>query len=217
MHEEPMRSKRLDLVREPEQLFRPPSSSNRPLILAAVAMVVLLLLAISNEWPTFLRTGAERSKLASVAPPALSSGTPGRSDPLSGESPTKDSLRQEQVTKCLSSAGAAAYVDGGCPPGTRSSSITVRPDSNLADGMSAAEREASVRENRALAQAQAEGERPTAMAAYPSPTAAECASLDAAVRALDAQARQPLAAQMQDWVRAQRKSARDRQFALRCS
>lgn len=45
---------------------------------------------------------------------------------------------------------------------------------------------------------------------------AECKSLDAQIAGHDAMARQPQSGQMQDWIAAHRKKARDRQFALRC-
>lgn len=44
----------------------------------------------------------------------------------------------------------------------------------------------------------------------------ECQRLDAEVERLDAMARQPQSAQMQDWIREKRKAARDRQFRLGC-
>ena len=44
----------------------------------------------------------------------------------------------------------------------------------------------------------------------------ECKALDARVTHLDAMARQPQGAQMHDWIRAERKQARDRQFEIRC-
>lgn len=44
----------------------------------------------------------------------------------------------------------------------------------------------------------------------------ECKSLDARVTHLDAMARQPQGAQMHDWIRSERKQARDRQFEIRC-
>jgi len=44
----------------------------------------------------------------------------------------------------------------------------------------------------------------------------ECKALDAHITQLDAQARQPQTAQMQDWLRSQKQKARDRQFQLRC-
>ena len=44
----------------------------------------------------------------------------------------------------------------------------------------------------------------------------ECKALDARVMHLDAMARQPQGAQMHDWIRSERKQARDRQFEIRC-
>lgn len=45
---------------------------------------------------------------------------------------------------------------------------------------------------------------------------AECRRLDARVNYLDSMARQPQSGAMQDWLRGERKLARDRQFSLRC-
>lgn len=44
----------------------------------------------------------------------------------------------------------------------------------------------------------------------------QCDSLNARVEHLDALARQPHSAQMQDWIRSERHKARDEQFRLRC-
>ena len=44
----------------------------------------------------------------------------------------------------------------------------------------------------------------------------ECKALKANVAHYDAMARQPQSGQMQDWISAQRRTARDRQFKLRC-
>lgn len=44
----------------------------------------------------------------------------------------------------------------------------------------------------------------------------ECKALDAKIKNYDSMARQPQSGQMQDWISAQRKAARDRQFQLRC-
>lgn len=48
------------------------------------------------------------------------------------------------------------------------------------------------------------------------PDKALCASLDARVNQLDAMARQPQSASMQDWNRQERQKARDEQFRLHC-
>ena len=44
----------------------------------------------------------------------------------------------------------------------------------------------------------------------------ECKALDASIQQYDAMARQPQSGQMQDWISAQRKKARDRQFQIKC-
>ena len=93
--------------------------------------------------------------------------------------------------------------------------VAVRPDLNLADGMSRAERVASIRDSRIRAEASAEYERWVA-AQVDSPSL-ECAQRDAQISALDAEARQPLPGWRQDEIRELRKKARDRQFALRCN
>lgn len=45
---------------------------------------------------------------------------------------------------------------------------------------------------------------------------AECSALAASILHYDAMARQPQSGQMQDWITAQRKKARDRQFQIKC-
>lgn len=73
-------------------------------------------------------------------------------------------------------------------------------------------------------QAKAEGER-LAAPPLPAPVAApraarpapdECAAIDAHIRHLDALARQPHSGPGQDAIAAQRRTLRDRQFALKC-
>ena len=44
----------------------------------------------------------------------------------------------------------------------------------------------------------------------------ECKALAAQITQYDAQARQPQSGQMQDWISAQKKNARDRQFRIKC-
>jgi hypothetical protein len=57
-----------------------------------------------------------------------------------------------------------------------------------------------------------------AVAAPPAATTNQlaCRSLDEEVNRLDALARQPQSAQMQDWIRSKRQNARDAQFRLHC-
>lgn len=45
---------------------------------------------------------------------------------------------------------------------------------------------------------------------------AECKALDAQITNYDSMARQPQSGQMQDWITAEKKKARDQQFRIRC-
>ena len=45
---------------------------------------------------------------------------------------------------------------------------------------------------------------------------AECKALDAQIANYDAMARQPQSGQMQDWITAEKKNARDQQFRIKC-
>lgn len=214
--QEPLLSKRLDLASVPEQTFRPPASSNRSLYVVLVVLAVLLWLALSQEWLTFQRGGSDRSPPRTGGTANLGESNVPQTDATPSGSLPGERPRTSQITKCISSTGVASYMDGVCPAGTRTTTVTVKPDSNLADGMSATAREASMRANRAWAQAQADHERRVAMNVSVNGSAGECKDLEAYILSLDAAARQPLSAQRQDWIRSERKSARDRQFALRC-
>lgn len=114
----------------------------------------------------------------------------------------------------MSSAGAASYSDAPCPAGLRSATVEVRPDSNLADGMTPQAREASAQQNREAAQARAAYERLAAQQVDRGVQA--CADIDAQIAWLDAAARQPQGAWSQDRLREQRKQLRDLQFRSRC-
>lgn len=215
MRQEPLLSRRLDRVNPREPTFRPPPSSNRPLLLAVAALVLLFWVALSQGRLNFERGGADRAtrsgrEAAPLAPVQMPEASPPAND-LSGVVP-----RSEQITKCISSIGAATYQDGACPAGTRAAVVTVRPGSNLADGMSPRARAASMQENRVIAQAQLEHEQRVAMNVSVDASAAECSQLAAAILALDDEARRPLPAREQDRIRAERRKARDRQFELRC-
>jgi len=64
--------------------------------------------------------------------------------------------------------------------------------------------------------AQAIGTANLAQANAAPSNAAECQALNETIARLDAMARQPQSAQTQDWIRNERKKARDRQFQIQC-
>jgi hypothetical protein len=120
----------------------------------------------------------------------------------------------EIVTKCMTRGGRAVYSDSSCPDRTTAGSVAIHPEINLADGMSLAARAASLRDNAEVAQQLAAHERRVAMNV--DRAVAECASLEAAITGLDAEARRPLSAFQQDRIKDERAWVRNRQFALRC-
>ncbi|RYG35552.1 MAG: hypothetical protein EON93_06395 [Burkholderiales bacterium] len=85
----------------------------------------------------------------------------------------------------------------------------------VADGMRLEDREAVQQANRIAAQQMVAHEMRVAQNV--DSVNDECGSLNAAVAAYDAEARQPQPAWRQDRLREMRKAARDRQFALRCT
>lgn len=112
------------------------------------------------------------------------------------------------VTRC-ESGGRTTFTDGDCAPGARASELRVQRDLNLADGASHLPRAR-------LTHAPAAGQAPQQRGAGSAGREAECSALGQRIQGLDAQARQPQSARMQDWISARRHEARSRQFALRC-
>lgn len=193
-----------------ERRLRPAPASNRSLVLAVVAAALLAVLAwvLSQAW---FRDGAQVPRPVPTVP------AEGRAAPARPAPPSATPVPQpriERITKCVDSAGAASYSDGPCPVGMRGATLDVRPDSNLADGMSAEAREASARQNREAAQARAAHERRVAQQVDGAVQA--CADIDAEIAWLDAAARQPQSAWSQDRLRERRKQLRDLQFRSRC-
>lgn len=187
-------------------------SGYAPLIWAALALAMLA--AGLLTW----KGGADSTEAAVTPEPAVRSNTrpdPSPPPPAANRSAEQDEQRTARITRCTSSTGTpTTFSDGPCPPGSRRDELRVRPDTNLAVGMSTAERSRSIQDNRARAQATADDERRAA--AQSSVANPACAQLNAQIAALDAAARRPLPGAEQDRLRDERKRARDRQFAFGC-
>ena len=207
----------LDHGRERRRAIAPANSNRLVLVCVAGAIGILAMVWAALEWKgtrdNVQRHGAPPTRpMPSQRPSAL----PPRPEATEPRAPASQDGRITRVTKCVSARGApTTFSDGPCPPGTRSDVVAVRPDLNLADGMSRAARSESIQDSRIKAQATAEYER--WVAAQVDSTSLECDRLDAQITALDAEARQPLPGWRQDQIRDLRKRARDRQFALRCA
>ncbi|MBK0391353.1 hypothetical protein [Ramlibacter algicola] len=117
--------------------------------------------------------------------------------------------------KCIL-GGRVTFSDGPCEPGAQTSVVTLQ-EPNVADPVR------QVQSTLTQTQPPPQAHSGAAAAANVSDhrdasidRRAECAALEQAVLSIDAQARQPQSAAMQDWLASERKKHRDRQFALRC-
>ena len=116
-----------------------------------------------------------------------------------------------KVTKCVGNNGGTTYGDAACPKGSASSQLTLRANHNLMAAVRPqAPRPAEPPEEPAVAVAQTHSGDDAAV------KKAECRSLDTQIERWDAMARQPQSAQTQDWIKDERKKARDKQFRLSC-
>ena len=172
-----------------------------------VSILVVAWIAIK---PVTLREAAKKFKATDVAPTIEST------MPSLGQVPALTAQPNAQVpgiTKCLGSQGVVEYTDGACRAGLRSVRAAL-PVLTIFDGMTQQERLASQRANQI--EAQHAFTSATEVVSKVSRTSDECGTLDAAIAAYDAEARQPLPAWRQDRLREMRKAARDRQSSLKC-
>ena len=207
----------LDQVQPPlaqwEVRLQPRRSSGASLILLAFAAAAVVILCAA--W------GLRSPRSSAPAVPSLQGrvpeptyDAPAASPPPKSVSPEAHTERVDRVARCVSASGSVVYTDQPCRQGERAALVELRPDSNLADGMSVEARQASNRGSAMAAQQVAAQERRVAMNVMRE--SSECAQLDSLIAALDAAARLPQPGSEQDRMRQERKRARDRQFALRC-
>ena len=114
------------------------------------------------------------------------------------------------VTKCVVS-GKTSYGDSNCAAGAVASKVVTRTNQNLIAAVPVPPI-AQATEPAPASNAVAQANPGTDYAALK----AECTWLEGRIKYLDDLARQPQSAQMQDWIRGERKVARDRQFRIRC-
>lgn len=115
------------------------------------------------------------------------------------------------VTKCIVH-GKTSYSDAPCTSGAVATQVLTRADHNIV---------APVRITATVATETTYSPAPvvTTQSNTPSDYAAkkiECQLLDAHILHLDSMSRQPQGAQTMDWIRDERKKARDRQFRIPC-
>ena len=211
-----------DPMREPreamtawEQGLRPKPDRHWALWLA-LAVLAVYLFYMGAEWLLAQQRAPKQSVGPMAAQPRIAppprQARPAPSPPVA--SPGATGPDTFEVTKCLTPSGKAAYSDGPCPEGSRATTVRLRRDVNIADGMSPQAREASIRDNAAVAAQQHQYERQVAQNV--ANEMAECSGLAERINWIDAIGRQPQGAYSQDSLRDERKRTRDRQFRLGC-
>lgn len=114
------------------------------------------------------------------------------------------------VTKCVVN-GKTSYSDGDCATGAIASQVVTKANHNLMDAVRMPVVTQAI-EPVSQSSVVVQGNQGSDYAAMK----AECAALDEHIKYLDAMARQPQGAQTQDWIRDERKKARDRQSRIPC-
>ena len=201
--------------------FSPPPTRSGTSTLGMVLIFVAILFALYKiaDWRLQQRAAqtAPQPSAAKTGSAAIEPVTPAAqafAPPPHPQKNTHDTDAATQlVTKCVTK-GKTSYGDGPCAQGAATSQIRTRSDHNLM---------AAVRTERISAAPADERTSPRSVVAQNSPVAdvaatkkAECQFLDARLAELDALSRQPHSTQTQDWIRDERKKARDRQFRLSC-
>ena len=115
------------------------------------------------------------------------------------------------VTKCIVN-GKTSYGDAPCASGAVAAQVTTRADHNIMAPVRVA---ASITTETTYSPAPVVTTQNNAPSDYAAKKL-ECQTLDARVQYLDSMSRQPQGAQTMDWIRDERKKARDRQFRIPC-
>lgn len=212
---DPMRERR-EAMSAWEQGLRPKPERHWALWLA-LAVLAVYLFYLGAEWLLAQQWAARQSAVPMAAPPRIAPPTqetrPAPAAPMAS-SPGATGPDTFEVTKCLTPSGKAAYSDGPCPEGSRATTVRLRRDVNIANGVSLEAREASIRDNATVAAQQQQYERQVAQNAVDE--MAECGGLAEHIKWIDVVGRQPQGAYSQDWLRDERRRTRDRQFRLGC-
>lgn len=198
-----------------ERPFTPPPSPTTSLgVKVVVFLLSLFALYQAADWvlkqPTPI-TARQATSAATEAP--FTSSTPAP-ESFSAPQPSPRDDSAPRIVKCVVN-GKTSYGDGPCAQGAVSSQLKTHRDHNLM---------AAVRPQPVRIPVLEEAAEPPVIVTPSGPMVnvaatrkAECQQLDAAIKQLDAESRQPQSAQRQDWIRSQRQNARDRQFRLSCS
>lgn len=207
--------------KRPRQAFTPAAekSAVSTLFMVLVFVAALFLLYKLADWRLNQRAHGFAAQLAPSVQPTPNQAPPrqqasplprargSRADPEAAE----PAAGTRVVTKC-SVNGKTSYGDGPCSGGAVTTQVTTRADHNI---MKPVPVPANTELEATFSPAPVVIAQNSAPSEYASKKS-ECQWLDAQINNLDSMSRQPQGAQMMDWIRDERKNARDRQFRIPC-
>jgi guanyl-specific ribonuclease Sa len=203
----------------------PEKSAVGTLFMVLVFVAALFLLYKLADWQLARRASDLAAQTAALVqsipsqPPTRQQASP-RSLPLTPGSSTSDRTDREAplpsagnhvVTKCIVN-GKTSYSDDPCTSGAVMTQVTTRADHNI---MKPVRVTATAEAEATFSPAHVEIAQNSAPSDYAAKKS-ECQWLDTQIKNLDSMSRQPQSGQMMDWIRDERKKARDRQFRIPC-
>jgi hypothetical protein len=214
--------------RRSRQVFTtaPDKSAAHTLFMVLVFVVALVLFYKLADWQLNKRSSSftdqsapskqatpstPRQPNSRLEPSRLPPAREPRPEPHRYPEASETSAGNRVVTKCTVN-GKTSYGDGPCTGGAVSAQVTTRTDHNIMQPVRVPARTEPQTAFSPAAMVIAQNTAPSNYAAKK----IECEALDAHIRYLDSLSRQPQSGQMMDWIKDERKKARDQQFRISC-
>ena len=194
--------------------FSPPPERFGTASKVLIFVVVLFLLYKVADWKLSQRAAESGSTPSTVTPaPVLrpaESAAPSFPQTPSYSTAPEATGNTRTVTKCIVN-GKTSYGDAGCAAGAKVTQIVTKENHNLmaAVRVPVLTKKEEPAQSLSIVTQSDPGVDHAAMKA-------ECNALEERIKYLDSMARQPQSGQTQDWIRDERKKARDRQARIPC-
>ena len=194
----------------------PAKSAASTLFMVLVFIASLFLLYKLADWQLSKRPAgstAQAVRPIPIQPPSQqeASPLPREPSPRMYQHAPEPAVGNRVVTKCIVN-GKTSYGDGPCALGAVTTQVITRADLNLMT---------PIRVKSTTTTEATFSSPPVVVAQNSAPTdyvtmKSECQWLDTQIKHLDSMSRQPQGSQTMDWIREERKKARDRQFRIPC-
>ncbi|GAB3482105.1 hypothetical protein [Polaromonas eurypsychrophila] len=190
--------------------FSPPPERSGTLGKVLISLVILFFIYLAADWKLNQQAPDKANK-----DPANTLQVPPATSPSLARVPTPSATpnatgNARTVTKCVVN-GKTSYGDSDCGAGASATQLVTKDNFNL---MSAVRVPVSAQTEPPTLQPSSVAQAPSSVDYEAMKT--ECKALDERIKYLDALARQPQSGQTQDWIRDERKKARDRQVRIPC-